>query len=170
MCFEVHGYEPEMENWDQSPFHANESGSANVATLALAGATVPLVEGHAATRNRWTANLTTFSNTERLLTEGPPYAEFCFKASGDVLKLQLREHIRSCGYGPWVSVATSVKRSYNTPDVVSFLETHLPDMSGSRRWRIIWADDFSAHLSPQVFRLCWSKCVCSWRMEAGSLP
>ena len=97
LCFAIFGYEPEMENWDQSPFHANESGSANVATLALAGATAPLVEGLAASRNRWTANLCTFSNKERLLKEGPPYAECCFKASCDILKLRLREHIRSCG-------------------------------------------------------------------------
>jgi hypothetical protein len=157
LCFAVHGYEPEMENWDQSPFHGNESGSANVPTLAVAGGIVPLVEGHAATRERWTANLTTFSNKERLLQDGPPYAEFVFKAAGGILELKLREHIRSCGYGPWVSVATSDKGSYKTPDVLNFLETHLPPMSGSRRWRIIWADDFSAHLSPQVFRLCWSR-------------
>ena len=66
-----------------------------------------LVEGHAATRGRWIANLTTFSNKARLLEDGPPYAEFCFKADGEVLKLRLREYIRSRGYGPWVSVATS---------------------------------------------------------------
>ena len=98
-----------MENWDQSPFHGNESGSANVPALAVAGGIVPLVEGHAATRERWTANLTTFSNKERLLKEGPPYAEFVFKA-GDPMELRLREYVRSRGYGPWVSVATSEKR------------------------------------------------------------
>ena len=155
LCLAVHGYEPEMENWDQSPFHNNESGSQNAPTLAVAGSKVPLVEGHADTRARWTANLTTFSNKERLLKDGPPYAEFVFKAGGDVLQLKLREYVRSCGYGPWLSVATSEKGSYKTHDVLNFLETHLPLMTDSRRWRIIWADDFSAHLSDQVFRLCW---------------
>ena len=157
LCFAVHGYEPEMVNWDQSPFHNNESGSANTSTLAVAGGLVPLVEGHAATRERWTANLTTFSNKERLSKDGPPYCEFVFKAAGDVMQLRLREYIRSRGYGPWVSVATTDKGSYKTPDILNFLETHLPSMSGSRRRRIIWADDFSAHLSPQVFHLCWSR-------------
>ena len=157
LCFAVHGYEPEIENWDQSPFHNNESGSANTSTLAVAGGLVPLVEGHAATRERWTANLTTFSNKERLSKDGPPYCEFVFKAAGNRMQLRLREYIRSRGYGPWVSVATTDKGSYKTPDILNFLETHLPSMSGSRRWRIIWADDFSAHLSPQVFRLCWSR-------------
>ena len=103
-------------------------------------------------------NLTTFSNKERLLREGPPYyCEFVFKAKGEVLQLRLREYIRSRGFGPWVSVATSEKGSYKLPDVLNFLETHLPPMSQLRRRRIIRADDFSAHLSPQVFRLCWSR-------------
>ena len=30
-------------------------------------------------------------------------------------------------------------------------------MTEGRRWRIIVADDFSAHLSPQVFRLRWMR-------------
>ena len=55
-------------------------------TLAVAGtsAIVPLIEGHAATRERWTANLTAFSNDERLKadstgTEGRPVtADFVF--------------------------------------------------------------------------------------------
>ena len=158
LCLAIHGYDPEMENWDQSPFHNNESGSQGTPTLAVAGGLVPLVEGHADTRARWTANFTTFSNKDRLEKEGPPYCEFVFKAEGEVLQLRLREYIRSRGFGPWLSVATSQKGSYRTPDVLNFLDTHLPRMSdSSRRWRIIFADDFSAHLSPQVFRLCWSR-------------
>ena len=70
LCLAVHGYDPEIENWDQIPFHHNESGSQNVTTPIVAGATVPPVEGHAMTRERWTANLTTFSNEERLKKEG----------------------------------------------------------------------------------------------------
>ena len=159
LCLVLFGYDPEMENWDQSPFHHNESGSQNVTTLAVAGSVVPLIEGHAATRERWTANLTTFSNKERLLAEGPPYSEFMFKASGERIELNMREHIRSRGYGPWVSVATSEKGSYRKADVLAFLDRHLPkaDEPQSRPWRIIMADDFSAHLDPAVFRLCWSR-------------
>ena len=68
LCLAAHGYDPEIENWDQSPFHHNESGSQNMTTLAVVGAAanVPLIECHAMTRERWTANLTTFSNEERL--------------------------------------------------------------------------------------------------------
>ena len=67
-------------------------------TLAVAGqsATVPLIEGHAATRMRWTANLTTFSNEERLKAEGYPYSEFMFNAASEgPSERRLREHIRS---------------------------------------------------------------------------
>ena len=39
------GYDPHMENWDQSPFHHNETGSGNQPTLAVAGLDVPLVDG-----------------------------------------------------------------------------------------------------------------------------
>ena len=89
---------------------------------------MPLVEGHAATRGRWIANLTTFSNNARLLSDGSPYAEFCFKADGEVLELSLREYIRSRGYGPWVSVATSDKGGYQQNGVLNFLEAHLSPM------------------------------------------
>ena len=76
----------EMENWDQTPVHHNESGSQNVSTLAVAGGNVPLVEGHTDTRKRWMANLVTFSNKERLREQGhPPYCELLFKADGDVM-------------------------------------------------------------------------------------
>ena len=48
------GYDPDMRNIDQSPFHRNEAGSAARNTLALTGAPiVPLIENRAATRERW---------------------------------------------------------------------------------------------------------------------
>ena len=159
LCLAAHGYDPEIENWDQSPFHNNESGSANAPSLAVTGrrANVPLVEGHADTRERWTANLTTFSNKARIETEGPPYCEMMFKAEGDRLELRLREYTRSRGYGPWLSVATSPKGSYRTHDVLNFLDRHLPAVTGERRWRIMMADDYSAHLAPQIANLCRSR-------------
>ena len=47
LCLAVFGYDPEVENWEHSPFHHNESGSQNMTTLAIAGKTaiVPLVDG-----------------------------------------------------------------------------------------------------------------------------
>ena len=68
LCLAVHGYDPGIENWDQSPFRHNESGSQSMTTLAVAGkgAIVPLVEGHSATMERCATNPTTFSNEERI--------------------------------------------------------------------------------------------------------
>ena len=76
---------PHVENWDQSPFHHIETGSTNQKTLAVAGAEVPLVELHTATRMRWTANLTTPSDRKRLAEHGPLYAEHMLKADGEIL-------------------------------------------------------------------------------------
>ena len=83
-----------------------------------------------------------------------------FKAIAEgPLEKRLWEHVRSRGYGPWVSVKTSEKGSYRQADVLAFLDRHLPkvDEQRSRRWRIIMADDYSAHLCPAVFALCWSR-------------
>ncbi len=66
------------------------------------------------------------------------------------LQLPLREYIRIRAFGKWVSVATSPRGSYRTSDILNLT----PQL---RRWRIIMADYFSAHLSPQVFRLCWPR-------------
>jgi hypothetical protein len=171
LCLACHGYDPQMENWDQSPFHNNETGSAEVKTLAVSGSVVPLVEGHADTRKRWTGNLTTFSDKARIKRDGPPYCEFVFKG-GQKLELRLRQYIRERGFGPWLSVATTDSGSYKMPDVIKFLKTHLPDdfSPQSRQWRIIIADAFSAHLSPQVFNLCWNRGYVLITLGGGITP
>ena len=58
----VFGYEPVLFNFDQTPYHHNESGSQNKATLGVRGSTVPVVEGNSDVKSRWTANLTTCSS------------------------------------------------------------------------------------------------------------
>ena len=83
-CEVIHGYDPEMENFDQSPYHTNETGSKGLPTLAVAGnLEVPLVEGHADTRERWTGNFTTFSDKKRILAGEIPYVEVLFKSNVD---------------------------------------------------------------------------------------
>ena len=114
---------------------------------------------------RRTANFTTWSSEKRILEEGAPYVELVFKAAPDgKIKLRLEEYIRSRGYGirscggkPWLTVTTQERGSYRECDVLSFLEKHLPEMSPGRDWRIILADDFSAHKTENVFRLCWNR-------------
>ena len=117
----------------------------------------PLVEGHADTKERWTANLTTFSNEERIIQYGPPYAEFMFKSSRGILQKRLQEHLRNREVGGWASAVTSEKASYHADDVLNFLERHLSLMEEGRKWRLVQADDAKAHLSPHVRRLCWSR-------------
>ena len=58
LAVEALGYDLEMENFDQSPYYRNESGAQNKSTLAVAGVgKVDLIEGHCATKARWTAKL-----------------------------------------------------------------------------------------------------------------
>ena len=60
------GYDPDMRNLDQSPFHMNEAGSQVTGSTAMKGAPmIPLVENHGATRERWSLNSMTDSNEER---------------------------------------------------------------------------------------------------------
>ena len=83
-----------------------------------------------------------------------------FKADGEIVLQRLQQHIRSRGYQPWVSVATSEKGSYRKDDVLNFLETHLPQLrqeGGEREWRIVMADDHRPRLHPEVARLCWQR-------------
>ena len=171
LCIELHGYDPVQENWDQSPFHLNEIGSQDAKTLVVKGShTVPLIEGHSDVRARWTANLTTFSDHERIRSGGIPYAEFMFKADGDKVLKRLQEHIRSRGYGSWVSVATGPKGSYRQEHILEFLEKHLPVKTQSRRWRIALGDDFSAHKTENVGRLCWQRGYVMMLHPGGATP
>ena len=155
---EVLGYDLEMENWDQSPYYRNESGSSNAMTTDLSGiGEVPLIEGHADTRDRWSFNAMTWSDKERILEEGPPYCECMFRGAADGgLDKRLKDHVRSRGH-EWMSATTSPKGSYREDDVLGFLETHLPHQSEGRRWRLAFADDLASHKSDPVFRLCFSR-------------
>ena len=89
------GYDPELFNFDQSPYHHNESGSQNKPTLAVRGATVPVVEGNSDVRARWTANLTTRSkfaeDVQRALASSS-------SAVAGVASSAHRVRCRSCNY------------------------------------------------------------------------
>ena len=75
----VFGYDPLILNFDPSPFHHNETGSQNKATLGVRGSSVPVVEGVEDVRSRWTANLTTCSRFTAVAGGAMPYAECMFK-------------------------------------------------------------------------------------------
>ena len=143
-------------NFDQSPFHHNETGAQDKPTLGVRGTTVPIVEGNSDVKSRWTANLTTVSN---YAVGGPmPFCEVMFKAASDGTVIErLQKFLRSRGFPAWFSVTVAPKGSYREQDVISFLQTHLEEWSEGRDWRILLGDDMSAHKTANVFNLAWAR-------------
>ena len=154
----VLGYDPVIYNFDQSPYHHNETGSQNKATLGVRGSVVPVVEGNSDVKARWTANLTTCSKFTAVAGGAMPWTECMFKAASDgPLNAKLQDYIRSRGFPSWFTVTTGPKGSYREQDIISFLKKHLEPWTEGRRWYILLADDFSAHKTENVFQLCWSR-------------
>ena len=154
LAIRVLGYDPDQDNLDQSPFHMNEAGSKAEKSMSLRGcANMPLKEGHAQTRERWTLQTTTTSNPER--ARGLPPVEIMFKASGDTLIRSLTAIVPA--WAPWLTVVTAPKGSYREDDVLNFIEQRLEPMTEGRRWRILLLDAYSAHLTERVRRCAWHK-------------
>ena len=152
------GYDPLILNFDQSPFHHNETGSQDKPCLAARGANVPVVEGTFDVRSRWTANLMTMSRFSAVAGGAMPPAECMFKAEKDgTVERSLQQHLRSGGYPSWFSVAVGTKGSYREEDLIAFLQKHLEPMEEGRDWRILLADDYRVHKTANVFALCWSR-------------
>jgi hypothetical protein len=82
----------------------------------------------------------------------------------------LQEFHRSSGLPTWMSVTTAPKGSYREQDIIQFLKTHLEEMTEGRQWRILLADDFSAHKTKNVFNLCWSRGYVLLILGGGSTP
>ena len=152
------GYDPMLLNWDQSPYHHNESGSQNKATLAVRGSTVPVVEGNSDCKARWSANLTTCSDEAAVAAGFFPPSECMFKgAFKGKIHARLVEYRQRAGFPAWLTVTMSDSGSYKETDVVTFLKAHLEEWKVGREWRIIFADWYSAHRAENVFELCWSR-------------
>ena len=157
LILDTFGYEPTILNWDQSPYHNNETGSQDKPVLNVKGAKAPVVEGKDDVRMRWTANLTTISCSRGILEGQMPPVECLFKGESEgKLKEKLTAHIRSRGFPNWFSVACSPRGSYREDDIIEFLNKHLEPWKPGRDWRIILADDFAPHKSANVRRACWN--------------
>jgi len=111
-CGEGPGLLP-LEDFDESTFPNDETGSQNTETFAVPGGLVPHIKNQSVTRQRWTATQTAFNNNDRVIAGAPPFAEFAFKG-GCRLQLRLRSYVKGRGFGEWLS-----------------------DMSSTREWRII---------------------------------
>ena len=149
------GYDPDFKNVDQSPFHMNEAGSQECKTLSVKGAySVPLIENHAATRERWSLNSITDSNQERVNKRAPGF-EIMFKAEGHKLEAKLKEYLFSLGLPCRASVVTGPSGSYKEEDILNFLEEHLEKWGPGRRWEVFMLDAYAPGLTNNVQRLCW---------------
>ena len=166
--FLVFGYDPIIVNFDQSPFHNNETGSQDKPTLNSRCAKVPIIEGNSDVKTRWTANLSTVSKSKLEQASDPqsrlsqnneqkPFHEIMFKAADDgVVHERLQQFIRSRRFPSWISVTVAPKGSYRSQDVIQFLSKHLDEWREGRGWRILLADDYSARETENVRQLAWS--------------
>jgi hypothetical protein len=152
------GYDPEIINPDQSPFHHNETGAQNKPTLAVQGSVVPVVEGNTDTKSRWTAFLTTSSRFNGKIGDPMPATECMFKAEPDgTVEPRLQEFRRSRGFPDWFTVTVGPKGSYREHDIIVWLQRHLEVWSEGREWKIILLDDYAAHKTDNVWNICWSR-------------
>ncbi len=127
------GYEPVIENFDQSPFHMNEVGSKSTGSLSIRGVgTVVLREGHAATMERSTSNTMVSSRPNR--AGHPPPLQLMLRVKsrggGERVLSVLRDAIPP--WAPWVSVTTSPTGSYCEADILNYLELVLDPMVPGR--------------------------------------
>ena len=165
------GYEPVLYNFDQSPYHHNETGSQNKATLGVRGSTVPVVEGNADVKSRWTANLTTCSEFTAVAGGSMPWSECMFKGAKDAkLDARLKAFGRSRGFPSWFTVTTGPKGSYRERDIIELLKKRLEPWRPGRRWHALLADDYMAHKSDHVFQLCWSRGYVVLSHGGGNTP
>ncbi len=111
----VFGYDPLILNFDQSPFHHNETGSQNKPTLGARWGIVPVVEGNSDVKSRWTANLTTWSRFPAIADGEMPASECMFKAEPDgLVNERLQAFLRSRGFPKWFTVTVGPKGSYSS--------------------------------------------------------
>ena len=150
--------EPLIVNFDQSPFHNNETGSQDKPTLSVRGSTVPIVEGNSDVKMRWTANLSTVSRFTAVAGGKMPFCEVMFRASsqGPVYN-RLQKFLRESNFPDWFTVTTAPRGSYREEDIIEYMKKHLEEWHEGRDWRILLADDFSAHKTENVFQLAWSR-------------
>ena len=152
------GYDPQMRNLDQSPFHMNEAGSQVVGTIAMKGAPIiPLLENHGATRERWSLSSMTDSNKERINSGQLPGFECMFKATGNIKAQRLQDHADRLGCGFKVSVVTGPSGSYREDDIIKFLEKWCEPWYKGRQWEFIMLDAYAPGLTDNVQRLCWKR-------------
>ena len=168
----VFGYDPEIDSIDQKPFHRNEAGSKCQPTLSWTGAReVELNECHGSTRDRFTGLTMCTSSVERAAQI--PRLECLFKGGPKIkesLEADLGELRRSGVHGnlEWVSVGTSPSGSYNTDDMVRYLDRHLEEWGPNRQWRILSLDAYAPHNDAAIDYMAWQRGYVVVRVGGGA--
>ena len=80
--------------------------------------TVPLIENHAATRERWSLNSVTDSCVDRVCKRLPGF-ELMFEAEGKDKELKLQKHVATKNLPFKVSVVTGPSGSYNEHEILN---------------------------------------------------
>ena len=162
LCVLKLGYDPLLLNFDQSPFHHNETGSQDKPTLAVRCSNVPVVEGNSDVKSRWTANLTVQSHFPNYdpgnqLSRFPfPAAECMFKAESEgAVDKRLQAFRKSRNFPPWLTVTVGPKGSYREADIIEWLKRHLEPWKPGRDWRIYLCEDYKCHKTDNVWNYCW---------------
>ena len=113
------GYDPHFRNVDQMPIHKNDPGSKQYKTITIRGSmNVPLIENHAATRERMSLSTVTDSNEYRIRHENLPGFEIMFKADGKKKEKDLQRFEDDLNMPFRISVVTSPSGSYNEEDLL----------------------------------------------------
>ena len=141
MAIKATGSDLVMFDFDQSPFHVNEAGSKDQRSLAMRGAAdVVLKEGHAATRDRWTASRMTVSDPTVCGGTVPPL-ELMFRVQSSGIHVNPRMRGFIPGWAPWMSVVTSESGSYKEDDVLSYIDrVMVPRPNNLSPWRLLIVD------------------------------
>jgi len=175
-------------NFDQCPFHMNESGSKALGTLHFRGScSVPLKEGHSATRERWTVSTMVSSEWASGRGGGPEGGRGGGLSSGGVGEsssrgggllaspgprplpplelmfkakghtLEDRLQAHIPAWAPWLTVATSASGSYKEHNLLDYLDKVLPPLTAERGWRILLCDAYRPHMAQSLRRLAWER-------------
>ena len=141
---------------DQKGWHVAQAGSKEKGTLDFKGAEdVPILENHAATRERLSF-MTYCSNNEDRIERGLPLVT-CFKLQGTGERVLDQIVLPE---GPF-SVRVSDSGSYREEHVFCYLEQYLEPATPERRekqdWRLFYLDIYAGHLSFRIWEICWMR-------------
>ena len=163
------GYDPDLRNVDQTPLHKNESGSKTYKTITVKGAySVPLLENHAATRERMSVSTVTDSNEHRIKHERLPGFEVMFKANGQKKATNLQKYADSLEVPFKLSVVAGSSGSYKEEDLLAMQDKWLEPWVEGRRWEAWLGDAYAPGLTNNIQMQCWQKGYQSFTHGGGA--